>query len=213
MSGGAWVVLAVVVVLVILAVAYAKKQAHATGIRGVLERRELTPADIQSEQDCLAAGGSGYNYCPESGIHYCDGVCPYTAACASKDNILIGACAKPVPVPPSQIKSKQDCLDSGGSGYSYCPGSGVHYCNGACNGHAGCFGGKLGAGACNPPNIAPADIRTEADCLAMNGTYGYCQASGVAYCHGVCHKNVPCSSDGKLSSGACQDAPPPLKLN
>jgi len=168
-----------------------------------------SPDQIKSRQDCLDSNGTDYGYCPETGIHYCDGVCTGRSTCLS-GHLSAGACSQPN-ISPHQIKSRQDCLALNGTDYGYCPETGVHYCDGVCTGHSKCLSGHLGAGACNPPRFAPADIKSEAACLAMNGTYDYCQANGVAYCHGVCKKNVPCPG-GKLNSGACQDAPPPLKL-
>ncbi len=162
---------------------------------------------ILSPQDCLDAGGTNYNYCPESGVHYCDGVCNGVAGCVSNGNLHAGACQAPTVKPANQITSAQDCLSAGGTNYNFCPESGVHYCDGVCNGFAGCVSnGNLHAGACQAPTVKPTNQITSAqDCLSAGGTnYNFCPESGVHYCNGVCGGFASCVNNGNLHDGACQ---------
>jgi hypothetical protein len=56
----------------------------------------LPGSNINSESSCIAAGGSGYAYCPDTQTYYCCGTCTGQASCPSNSGLLNCACPKPL---------------------------------------------------------------------------------------------------------------------
>ena len=50
---------------------------------------------IKSKAACIAAGGSGYNYCSDTDTHYCCNVCGYYSSCKSNSGLNACACTAP----------------------------------------------------------------------------------------------------------------------
>ena len=64
---------------------------------------------ITSSDECSKAGGSSYNYCPDTGTHYCCGVCGETATCSSNSGLLNCACSTESST--SSTSKEDDCFD------------------------------------------------------------------------------------------------------
>ena len=57
-----------------------------------------SPKHPFNHDECAYAGGSKFNYCPETDVHYCCGVCPKSKNVACPSNPDLGECACDEPV-------------------------------------------------------------------------------------------------------------------
>jgi len=67
----------------------------------------LPGSNINSESSCAAAGGTGYNYCPDTQTYYCCGACTGQASCASNSGLENCACPKPLTASEFNNEHKQ----------------------------------------------------------------------------------------------------------